>query len=200
MSSPSLAADAGPHHEAPGSGRVLTMSTIAFTLMFAVWLMFGILGKPIQKEFHLTPVRMIRGSRARRPQRLDVAPAGRHAGRPHRRPQGDDVPARDGLDRVVPRLARLQLPHAARAGLPRRLRRKLVQRRHRLELGLVHPHRQGFALGLFGAGNVERVGERSSSARCSSPRPPARRTRSASRADGGSSLSSTRCCSRSWRC
>ena len=30
------------------------MSTIAFTLMFAVWLMFGILGVPIQKEFGLT--------------------------------------------------------------------------------------------------------------------------------------------------
>jgi len=29
------------HHEAPGSGRVLTMSTVAFTLMFATWLMFG---------------------------------------------------------------------------------------------------------------------------------------------------------------
>ena len=30
------------------------MSTIAFTLMFAVWLMFGILGVPIQKELGLT--------------------------------------------------------------------------------------------------------------------------------------------------
>jgi len=42
------------HHELPGSGRVLTVSTIGFTLMFAVWLMFGILGVPIQKEFGLT--------------------------------------------------------------------------------------------------------------------------------------------------
>lgn len=42
------------HHELPGSGRVLTLSTIAFTIMFAVWLMFGILGVPIQKEFGLT--------------------------------------------------------------------------------------------------------------------------------------------------
>lgn len=40
--------------ELPGSGRVLTLSTIAFTLMFAVWLMFGILGVPIQKEFGLS--------------------------------------------------------------------------------------------------------------------------------------------------
>ncbi len=37
-----------------GAKRVLTMSTIAFTLMFAVWLMFGILGVPIQKELGLT--------------------------------------------------------------------------------------------------------------------------------------------------
>lgn len=41
-------------HELPGSGRVLTLSTIAFTIMFAVWLMFGILGVPIQKEFGLS--------------------------------------------------------------------------------------------------------------------------------------------------
>lgn len=40
--------------EAPGSGQVLTTSFVAFTLMFAVWLMFGILGVPIQKEFGLT--------------------------------------------------------------------------------------------------------------------------------------------------
>lgn len=42
------------NREAPGSGRVLALSTIAFTLMFAVWLMFGILGVPIQKEFALS--------------------------------------------------------------------------------------------------------------------------------------------------
>lgn len=37
-----------------GSGRVLTFSTFAFTLMFAVWLMFGVLGIPIQKEFGIS--------------------------------------------------------------------------------------------------------------------------------------------------
>ncbi|KAB7743857.1 MFS transporter [Nostocoides sp. F2B08] len=37
-----------------GANRVLYMSTIAFTLMFAVWLMFGVLGVPIQQEFGLT--------------------------------------------------------------------------------------------------------------------------------------------------
>lgn len=40
------------------ANRVLTISTIGFTLMFAVWLMFGILGKPIKKEFHLSDVQL----------------------------------------------------------------------------------------------------------------------------------------------
>lgn len=39
---------------AAGRTRVLTLSTIAFTLMFAVWLQFGILAIPIQKEFGLS--------------------------------------------------------------------------------------------------------------------------------------------------
>jgi NNP family nitrate/nitrite transporter-like MFS transporter len=34
--------------------RVLWLSTIAFTLLFAVWLMLGVLGIPIQKELNLT--------------------------------------------------------------------------------------------------------------------------------------------------
>ncbi len=46
------------HREAPGAVRVLVMSTTAFTLMFAVWLMFGILGKPIQQEFGLDDVQL----------------------------------------------------------------------------------------------------------------------------------------------
>ncbi len=37
-----------------GSARVLVLSTVAFTLLFAVWLQFGILGKPIAKELNLT--------------------------------------------------------------------------------------------------------------------------------------------------
>ncbi|HQR27270.1 MAG TPA: nitrate/nitrite transporter [Nocardioides sp.] len=43
---------------APGRTRVLTLSTIGFTLLFAVWLMFGILGKPISKEFDLSEVQL----------------------------------------------------------------------------------------------------------------------------------------------
>ena len=36
--------------------RVLALSTVAFTLLFAVWLMFGVLGVPIQNELHLDTV------------------------------------------------------------------------------------------------------------------------------------------------
>lgn len=41
-----------------GKNSVLTLSTIGFTLMFAVWLMFGVLGIPIRKEFGLTDVQL----------------------------------------------------------------------------------------------------------------------------------------------
>jgi NNP family nitrate/nitrite transporter-like MFS transporter len=38
--------------------RILTLSTSAFTLMFAVWLMFGVLGIPIRKEFGLSDIEL----------------------------------------------------------------------------------------------------------------------------------------------
>ncbi len=41
-----------------GRGRVLVLSTIGFTLMFAVWLMFGVLGIPIREEFGLSDVQL----------------------------------------------------------------------------------------------------------------------------------------------
>ena len=41
-----------------GANRVLAMSTIDFTVMFAVWLMFGILGIEIQKELLLSDVEL----------------------------------------------------------------------------------------------------------------------------------------------
>lgn len=43
-----------PTSEAPGAGRILVLSTIAFTLLFAVWLQFGMLGKSIAKDLSLT--------------------------------------------------------------------------------------------------------------------------------------------------
>jgi NNP family nitrate/nitrite transporter-like MFS transporter len=47
-----------PAADRSGANRVLWMSTIAFTLMFAVWLMFGVLGVPIQRELGLTDVQL----------------------------------------------------------------------------------------------------------------------------------------------
>lgn len=46
--------------ETPEKGRVpvLVWSTLGFTLMFAVWLMFGVLGIPIRKEFGLSDVQL----------------------------------------------------------------------------------------------------------------------------------------------
>ncbi|NTV39029.1 MAG: NarK/NasA family nitrate transporter [Demequinaceae bacterium] len=50
----------GPDAESTerGRGRVLTVSTVGFTLMFAVWLMFGVLGIKIRDEFGLTDVQL----------------------------------------------------------------------------------------------------------------------------------------------
>lgn len=44
--------------ERKARAEVLTLSTLGFTLMFAVWLMFGVLGIPIRKEFGLSDVQL----------------------------------------------------------------------------------------------------------------------------------------------
>ncbi|MEK7778191.1 MAG: MFS transporter, partial [Chloroflexota bacterium] len=41
-----------------GKTRVLALSTIGFTLAFAVWMMFGVLGVPIRKELGLSDVEL----------------------------------------------------------------------------------------------------------------------------------------------
>ena len=41
-----------------GRVSVLVMATAGFTLMFAVWLMFGVLSIPIRAEFDLTDVQL----------------------------------------------------------------------------------------------------------------------------------------------
>jgi NNP family nitrate/nitrite transporter-like MFS transporter len=53
VTAPAVATDLS---EASGPTRVLTLSTTAFTLMFAVWLMFAVIGIPIQKELGLSDV------------------------------------------------------------------------------------------------------------------------------------------------
>jgi NNP family nitrate/nitrite transporter-like MFS transporter len=44
--------------ESSRRARVLALSSVAFTLLFAVWLMFGVLGVPIQKELGLTDIQL----------------------------------------------------------------------------------------------------------------------------------------------
>ncbi|GAA1807503.1 MFS transporter [Luedemannella flava] len=51
------ASGAAPRERA-GATRVLALSTVGFTLLFAAWLMFGILGKPISTEFGLSEVQL----------------------------------------------------------------------------------------------------------------------------------------------
>ncbi len=55
-----IAPETGRHSRDDSSkrNRILTLSTIAFTLMFAVWLMFGVLGIPIRDEFGLTDIQL----------------------------------------------------------------------------------------------------------------------------------------------
>ena len=53
-----VAEETRPTPLAAGAVRVLVLSTLAFTLMFAVWLMFGVLGIPIREEFGLTDVQL----------------------------------------------------------------------------------------------------------------------------------------------
>ncbi|GGJ77368.1 MFS transporter [Deinococcus aquiradiocola] len=40
--------------QAASSARIVTASTAGFTLMFAVWVMFAIIGLPMRKQFHLS--------------------------------------------------------------------------------------------------------------------------------------------------
>lgn len=47
-----------PQPNDKGKTSVLVLSSIGFTLMFAVWLMFGVLGIPIREEFGLTDVQL----------------------------------------------------------------------------------------------------------------------------------------------
>jgi len=51
-------ADARSAEPSGPRNRVLALSTTGFTLMFAVWLMFGVLGVPIRDEFGLTDVEL----------------------------------------------------------------------------------------------------------------------------------------------
>jgi NNP family nitrate/nitrite transporter-like MFS transporter len=117
--------------------RILVLSTTAFTLMFAVWLMFGVLGIPIRDELGLSDVQLswlasvaiLNGALWRLP--AGIA-ADRFGGR--------RVFIAMLLVTAVPAYLISQATSytgAARLRLPGRLRRERLQRRHRVELGLV---------------------------------------------------------------
>ncbi len=53
-----MVADDTTQTTARDRGRVLALSSIGFTLMFAVWLMFGVLGIPIRAEFGLSDIQL----------------------------------------------------------------------------------------------------------------------------------------------
>lgn len=53
-----MTVDSKINSDEKGRNSVLILSSFGFTLMFAVWLMFGVLGIPIRKEFGLTDIQL----------------------------------------------------------------------------------------------------------------------------------------------
>jgi NNP family nitrate/nitrite transporter-like MFS transporter len=137
-----------------GARAVLVLSTVSFTLLFAVWLMFGVLGVPIKKELHLTQVQF-----------SWLAAVAILSGSIWRLPLGMLADRVGG--RVV--MAALLLSTAVPCYLVSRATSYAELIAFALWLGLAGnsfsvgvawnaawstPARQGFALGTFGAGNV----------------------------------------------
>ncbi|HWG84042.1 MAG TPA: nitrate/nitrite transporter [Deinococcales bacterium] len=58
MTSAQATSVAGPRATDDGRTSVMWLSTIGFTLLFAVWLMFGVLGVPIRNEFGLSDLQL----------------------------------------------------------------------------------------------------------------------------------------------
>ena len=151
MQRPTSVQEAGPE----GRGAALGMSTLAFTVCFAVWTIFSIIGMQIKKDLGLndtqfgllvgTPI--LTGSLIRL--MLGIW-ADQYGGRIVY--VGRDAVGGGGDLAADLRLRLSDLP-AGRAR--RRHRRRLVRGRHRLRLQVVSRRsKQGTALGIFGAGNV----------------------------------------------
>ena len=137
-----------------GATRVLVMSTIAFTLMFAVWLMFGILGVPIQQELGLTD-----------PQLAWVSAVAVLNGSLWRLPAGMLADRVGGRVVTVVMLLLTAIPcylvsHAHSYGVLLVLAFLVGFAGNLFSVGIAWnsawtpKERQGFALGVFGAGNV----------------------------------------------
>jgi MFS transporter, NNP family, nitrate/nitrite transporter len=137
-----------------GANRVMWTSTVAFTLMFAVWLMFGILGKPIQEEFGLTD-----------PQLSWVAAVAVLNGSMWRLPAGMLADRIGGRKVMTAMLAVTAIPaflvsRADSYAMLLVLAFLVGFAGNSFSVGIAWNaawaprERQGFALGLFGAGNV----------------------------------------------
>lgn len=145
---------AAPAHLGSGANRVLWTSTIAFTLMFAVWLMFGILGKPIKEEFGLTD-----------PQLSWVAAVAVLNGSMWRLPAGmltDRIGGRKVMSAMLllTAIPAYLVSTASSYGMLLVLAFLVGFAGNSFSVGIAWNaawaprERQGFALGLFGAGNV----------------------------------------------
>jgi MFS transporter, NNP family, nitrate/nitrite transporter len=127
--------DATQPTAAPRSpNAILTISTIGFTLLFAVWLMFGVLGIAIRKEFNLSDLQL-----------SWLSAAAILTGAVFRLPFGILA------DRVGGRVVMAGL--LAFAAIPAFLVSQANSYPMLLVLALF-VGKQGLALGLFGAGNV----------------------------------------------
>jgi NNP family nitrate/nitrite transporter-like MFS transporter len=137
-----------------GGRRVLVLSTISFTLLFAVWLMFGVLGVPIKKELGLTQVQF-----------SWLAAIAVLSGSIWRLPFGVLTDRVGGRVLMAALLATTAIPcalisHAHTYGGLIALALWLGVAGNSFSVGVAWnaawstPERQGFALGTFGAGNV----------------------------------------------
>ncbi|WP_168582540.1 MFS transporter [Gephyromycinifex aptenodytis] len=143
-----------PTQEAPGAYRVMWISTISFTVMFAVWLMFGILGIPIQKELGLTD-----------PELAWISAVAVLNGSLWRLPAGMLADRIGGRKMTIAMLAITAVPaylvaHTRSYGMLLLLAFLVGFAGNLFTVGIAWNaawftrKRQGFALGLFGAGNI----------------------------------------------
>jgi NNP family nitrate/nitrite transporter-like MFS transporter len=140
--------------QAPDARRVLLLSTIAFTTLFAVWLMFGVLGVPLKKELHLSQVQF-----------SWIASLAVLSGSLFRLPFGIWADRVGGRRLMLALLVTSAIPcllisHATTYGGLLALSLWLGVAGNSFAVGvswnaaLAEPGRQGVALGIFGAGNV----------------------------------------------
>jgi NNP family nitrate/nitrite transporter-like MFS transporter len=152
---PGRSAGRPPEEPAGPRLRVLALSTTAFTLMFAVWLMFGVLGIPIQAELGLTDAQL-----------SWVVAVAILNGSLWRLVMGVVTDRVSGKVVTVAMLGVTAIPAMLLAHLPLSYGTLLVLAfligfaGNLFSVGIAWNaawfprHRQGFALGVFGAGNV----------------------------------------------